>query len=152
VRKNRSPRVGQHQVGENEREGVISKLVEPRRQKWSRIEHCDLHDEPHRPKNCDKAAKRPRHWFTSGHRAGVEKRQRRECNDHQDNGYSINPEEFAQKWIESGEISTPIQNARHQRARDQDRKLQKAGQLQQRFHNAPIAFMNGKMTVRTNGG
>ena len=54
--------------------------------------------------------------------------------------------------MESGEICPPIQNLRGQRACNQNRQLKYSGELKERFHTAPIAFINGKMTLRTNGG
>ena len=77
---------------------------------------------------------------------------RAERNNHEDDEAAVNPKQAAQQSGKSGEMTPPFEHARRESARNEDSKVHESAELDEGFHSAPMACMNGRITRRTKGG
>src|SRR2546423_1198978 len=144
--------VNKDQRAEEKRQPMIADTTKCCRQERSRVKDEELHRQSREPENRDDRTKRAGEGTGGGEFVCFKQGQRPKGNDRQNNETAIDPKEPAQKRMKRCEVRPPVEQARRERARDQNHEMQQATDEKECFHSAPIACMNGRITFLTNGG
>ena len=78
---------------------MITELMEPFCQEWTRIEHDKLNKQSRGPEDGDEETERSRQRLTVGHRVSMKKRQDGKGDDRHHDKHAVDPKQSPQEWM-----------------------------------------------------